>query len=364
MSTSSPVISETAKAPKIVVIGGGTGTSVVLSGLKSRDVSLTAIVTAFDSGGSSGQLREEFGHLSLGDLRQCLVALSDESEETEAFRLATQFRFSDESSLNGHNLGNLFLSALTVMHADIDLAVRMMSRMLRITGCVLPVSLEPADLCAELVDGSVLRGEATIDLRRFDPPAIRRVFLDRDVQANERALAAIRDADAIVLGPGDLYTSVIPNLLVSGVAEAIRQSPATTIYVCNLMTKHGETDGFGHADFVREISRYVGGVPVDAVLINSRPIPADIEAIYAAEKSVQVRPDEQSVENNGRDMSEWSRSREFAPLSEVSVPPDGGRPLVRHDPDLLADAVLRLLRSAKAVPELALTDWETARAAD
>jgi uncharacterized cofD-like protein len=356
MSTTSLNIS---KKPKIVVIGGGTGTSVVLSGLKSRDVDLTAIVTAFDSGGSSGRLRDEFGHLSLGDLRQCLVALSEESEETEAFRTASQYRFSDQSSLNGHNLGNLFLSALTVMHADIELALKMMSSMLRITGSVVPVSLDPADLCAELVDGSVLRGEATIDLRRFDPPPIRRVFLDRDVQPNELAIKAISEADAIVLGPGDLYTSVIPNLLVNGVSDAIRESSAKTIYVCNLMTKHGETDGFNPPNFVSEISRYLGNHPIDTVLVNSEPISAEIEAVYARVKAVQVNPSAESGE-----LASWSLDQRYAPLGEVLIPPDEDELRLRHDPALLADEIMRLTVVSNEDRGFGTTDWGLARSAD
>lgn len=350
----------TTKTPNIVVIGGGTGTSVVLSGLKNRDVNLTAIVTAFDSGGSSGRLREEFGHLSLGDLRQCLVALSEESAETEAFRLATQYRFGDESSLNGHNLGNLFLSALTVMHDDIEQAVQMMSRMLRISGEVVPVSLQPADLCAELVDGSVLRGEATIDLRRFDPPAIRRVFLDGNVQANERALDAIRDADAIILGPGDLYTSIIPNLLVNGVADAICESTAEIVYVCNVMTKHGETDGFAPTDFVREISTYLGGRPVDTVLINSQVIPVEVESVYATVNAVQVNPSEDSAPT----MMEWSKTQVYAPLIEILIPESEEELRVRHNPDLLADVVLELFHSVEDNAEYTLSGRELAIAAD
>ena len=285
--------------------------------------------------------------------------MSDQSEETEAFRLATQFRFSKESSLNGHNLGNLFLSALTVMHADIEQAVQMMSRMLRISGCVLPVSLEPADLCAELVDGSVLRGEATIDLRRFDPPAIRRVYLDRDVQPNERALEAIRNADVIVLGPGDLYTSIIPNLLVSGVADAIRKSSAETVYVCNLMTKHGETDEFEPADFVREISTYLGGECIDTVLVNSEPVPAEVESVYATVKAVQVT----TSEDYAPTMSQWSHRQVYAPLSEVLVPDSEEELRVRHSPDRLADAILSLIQSVNTSAQYTLTGWETSDAA-
>lgn len=325
--------------PKIVVIGGGTGSSVALKGLRKHDVDLTAIVTAFDSGGSSGRLRDEFGHLSLGDIRQCLIALAEVSPETEAFRLATQYRFTDESSLNGHNLGNLFLSALTLMHSDIEIAVEMMSRMLRISGQVVPVALHQADLCAELIDGSVLRGESTIDLRRYDPPSIKRVYLDRDVEPNGRAIKAIRNADAIILGPGDLYTSIVPNLLVSGVVDAINESSAKTISVCNLMTKHGETDGFTPVDFLREISSYLGGRPVDVALINNAPIPLEVQQVYSSVKAEPVS----LVEGTAAQLAEWSLKQVCAPLTEVLIPVGEDELRVRHDPDRLASSILGLI---------------------
>ncbi len=327
--------------PKIVVIGGGAGSSVVLNGLRRHNVDLTAIVTAFDSGGSSGRLREEFGHLSLGDVRQCLIALAEESPETEAFRVATQYRFTEESSLNGHNLGDLFLSALTVMHTDIELAVQMMSRMLRISGRVIPVTLERADLCARLVDGSILRGESTIDLsrRRYDPPPIDQVYLDPVVQPNRRAVEAVREADLIVLGPGDLYTSVIPNLLVNGMTDAIQESSAKTVFVCNVMTKHGETDGFTPVDFLREITAYLGSQQVDFALINSRAIPDEVRAVYSAQKAVPV----ELTDDLAQQLSAWANQQLCIPLAQVLVPAGEGAPRVRHDPERLAAAITSLV---------------------
>lgn len=299
-----------------------------LRGLKSQDADITAIVTAFDSGGSSGKLRDEFGYLPLGDLRQCLVALSDDAEDVDAIRSASEFRFSVESSLNGHNLGNLLLAALTAMHDDIETGITVMSRMLRVQGSVVPVALDHADLCAELEDGSVLRGESTIDLRRSDLPAIRRVFLDPAVSANPRALKAITDADAILLGPGDLFTSVIPNLLVDGIAEAIRASRAATVYICNLMTKHGETDDFTASDFVGQISRYLGAT-VDWAITNSRPIPLNTQKLYASERAAPVVVDDDAIAlHASRHMSVL--------LSQTGE-------VVRHDAHRLAEAVLSVI---------------------
>lgn len=314
------------KRSKIVVIGGGSGSSVLLRGLKQHPVDLTAIVTTFDSGGSSGILRDEFGYPPFGDLRKCLVALSDNGHKTKSLRTASEFRFSSDSSLNGHSLGNLLLAALTSLHNDVEGAIAEMSRMLNISGNVIPVALEHADLCAELDDGSHLRGESTIDLRIGDLPRIKNVFLDPVVDANPRALEAIEKADTIVFGPGDLYTSIVPNLLARHVPEAIARSSARKLYVCNLMTKRGETGDFTTADFASEIVRYLNGTELDAVLVNSRLVPADVQAKYAEEGAVPVEHDEFRL-------GQYTGSVLAAPLSI-------NEPKVRHDPERLAEAVL------------------------
>ena len=321
------------KNPKIVIIGGGSGSSVLLRGLKQYPVDLTAIVTTFDSGGSSGILREEFGYPPLGDLRQCLVALSDDGHATESLRTASEFRFSSDSSLNGHSLGNLLLAALTSLHNDVEGAIEQMSRMLNIRGKVIPVALKSADLCAELEDGSILRGESTIDLRSANLPRIKGVFLDPQVDANPRALEAIAQADTIVFGPGDLYTSIVPNLLVDQVPAAIARSGARKIYICNLMTKSGETGDFKASDFAREIVRYLKGQRLDSVLVNNRPVPLEVQAKYIAEGA-------SPVENDEEDVSKYTRT-------VLAMPFSINEPKVRHDPDRLAEAVLSamLIRS-------------------
>ena len=326
------------RRPKIVVIGGGSGSSVLLKGLKAHNAEISSIVTTFDSGGSSGVLREEFGYPPLGDLRQCLLALSDESDETALLRSASEFRFSKASSLNGHSLGNLLLAALMSPDNDIEAAVARMSRMLRIKGQVIPVALKQSDLCAELEDGSVLRGESTIDLRRSNTPAIRRVFLDPPVRANPRAIAAIKQADAIVMGPGDLYTSIIPNILVTGVGEAINTTTATTVYVCNLMTKLGETGGFKASDFVSEISHYLQGHRVDWTLVNSRPVPPEVQQLYAAEQATPVEIDEERL-------SHYTRKHMSVFLTQPGQK-------VRHDPERLAEAVLSAIDIRQGLEKL------------
>ncbi len=312
--------------PSIVVIGGGSGSSVVLRGLKHQGVKLTSIVTMFDSGGSSGLLREEFGYPPFGDLRQCLMALSDDSDLAATLLTALDFRFDKASSLNGHNVGNLLLAALTSARKNVQAAVDDVANILSLTGDVVPVSLQMADLCAELEDGSLLRGESTIDLRKNHLPPIKRLFLDPSVDANQRAIDAIMSADAVVMGPGDLYTSIIPNMLVDRVASAIKETRASKIYICNLMTKHGETDGFKASDFVSEIVRYTNYARLDWAIVNTREIPEHMRISYEAEVATPVEIDEPRL-------GDWADRVMAAPLSTY----DGK---VRHDAERLAEAVL------------------------
>ncbi len=319
--------------PKIVAIGGGTGTSTILEGLKAHTPNLTAIVTMFDSGGSTGLLRREYGLPPFGDLRRCLLALGEVSEETASIRAALEYRFAGSSSLNGHSVGNLFMAALTSLSDDLEQCVEQLSRILRVRGNVLPVTLGHADLCAELADGRILHGEADIDQRAAPLPRIERVFLDGQVQANPRALHAIRDADAIVIGPGDLYTSILPVFLVDGMAEALTASPATRIFVCNLMTKRGETDGFRASDFVREFERYAGGARLDWAIVNTAIPRESIQAAYDEEGATVVEPD---IERVG-----WSVNGVFSTsLATRDLP-------VRHDPGALAEAVIRIVRTGR-----------------
>ena len=251
----------------------------------------------FDSGGSTGILREEFGYPSLGDLRQCLVALSPENnEQVVALNSALDFRFDSESSLKGHSVGNLVLAALTTVYHGVQGALDELSRMMLLDGQVVPVTLDEAHLCARLVDGQVIRTESAIDLRGSNGPGISAVFLDSEVKANPRALQAIKSADAILLGPGDLYTSVIPNLLVKKVSDAIRDTESPVIYACNLMTKLGETAGYGVSAFVSEVVRYIGGRKLDYLLVNTAQFPEKVLEQYAAEDAAPVELDNGTAE--------------------------------------------------------------------
>lgn len=320
---------------KIVVIGGGSGTSAAIRGLKSHNTDLTAVVTMFDSGGSTGILRDEFGYPPFGDLRQCLAALSpDGDERTDALNQALGFRFDSDSSLNGHSVGNLVLAALTTAYGGLQPALDEISSILRVDGQVVPVTLSAAHLCARLLDGQVIRTESAIDLRGANAPGIDEVFLDKQVTANDRAINALNEADAILLGPGDLYTSVIPNLLVPGIAEAIRESNASVIYACNLMTKAGETDGFGASDFAREIVRYLDGRKLDYLLVNDSKFPTNVLNAYSQEHAEQV------VIVNGRALEFASEivESDFVHIDDLQV---------RHDSKKLADVVMASLESKK-----------------
>ena len=313
---------------KIVVIGGGNGSSVVLEGLKKQTSELTSVVTMFDSGGSSGLLQRDFGYPPLGDLRRCLLGLSEDGETTNALREAIGFRFRDDSSLNGHSLGNLMLAALTTIGDDLEQAVDEMGRLLRITGRVVPVSLERSELCAELDDGRILRGESNIDLRAEHSPGIGRVFLDPPVDANINAIEAILAADSVVLGPGDLYTSIIPNLLARGISQALRDTKATRIYVCNLMTKPGETDRFKASDFIREVNQYLEGPHLDWALVNNRPVSQAIRDVYHREGAYQVEANLELV-------------RRYVPGVLATWLENGDLPL-KHEPERVAEAVINI----------------------
>ena len=318
---------------KVVVIGGGSGTSAVLRGLKRYTSQVSAVVTMFDSGGSSGLLQEEFGYPPLGDLRQCLLGLSEGDEASRPLRELVDFRFNQESSLNGHSLGNLLLAALTTLGKDLEQAVDDLARMLRITGQVIPVSLERADLCAMLTDGQLLRGESTIDLRRQLHPRIERVFLDPTVPANRRGVEAVMDADVVALGPGDLYTSIIPNFLVAGMTEALATTRATRVYVCNLMTKLGETDGFTASGFVREMHRYLGDARLDWALVNVGGITGPIREAYRREEAYPVAAD---IDDIGREVP----GVYAADLGNDEIP-------LKHRSSRVAEAIINIAREGR-----------------
>jgi uncharacterized cofD-like protein len=257
---------------KVVGIGGGTGLPVLLSGLKELlergecDVEVTALVAVSDSGGSSGDLRRTLGIPALGDLRNCLIALGDLPPVLKA---VCQHRFEKLDGWAGHSVGNMVLSALYQMSGDFEGMVRLASDLFRLKGSVLPSTAEPVTLCAEFADGTTIRGESNIPLKRRP---IRRVWLEPEHPRPAcEVLKTLAAADVIVFGPGSLFTSIIPNLLVTGVAEAIHASRATKVYVCNLMTQYGETEGLGAADHLRILQSYLPPQTIDICVVNTRP---------------------------------------------------------------------------------------------
>ncbi len=314
----------------IVTIGGGTGTFVVLSGLRRLPgVSLSAIVTSADDGGSTGNLRDAYGFLPAGDARQALVALA---EDGNVLRDLFAYRF-EKSAVAGHNLGNLFLTALTDILGSDALALEEASRILRIDGTVIPATTEPGTLVATLADGTVVRNERSIDEREAGRPRITTLTLETAAPASQAAKAAIEMADLIIVGPGDLYTSSIAALLPEGMKEAIAGSKARLVYVTNLFTKAGQTEGYTVREHVAEIARYAGREP-DVILINQGGLTPEVLARYAEEGDYPPADDF---------LPSDARVRRLPLVSVYAVPAVPGDPLprslVRHDPAKLAAAI-------------------------
>jgi len=257
----------TKKIPNVVTIGGGTGTYTILSALKKYNVKLSAIVSMYDDGGSTGRLRDEYGVLPPGDIRRSLIALSSaDSKLRELF----DFRFKS-GQLKGHNFGNLFLTALEKMSGSFYDAVKTASSVLDVRGDVLPVTLDDVRLYAELENGKIISGEKNIDIPKHNPRLkIKKIFTKPKARVNKDALLAIQNADAIIIGPGDLYTSILPNFLVSGIASAVVKSKAKKIYTCNLMTKRGETNGYKVNNFIESVEKYLGSFSLDYILVNTK----------------------------------------------------------------------------------------------
>jgi uncharacterized cofD-like protein len=271
------------RRPNVVVIGGGTGCPAVLRALRPSRANLSAIVTTFDNGGSTGRLRAELGLPALGDLRRALGALATQAEPYASLAKLLEHRFPDQGALGGHALGNLLLAGLYQAKGGLEGALDEASRLLGVQGEVMPVSLDNAHLGARLADGTRLLGEEIIDHLPPGSPPIVEVFLEPHARANAKAVGALARADVIVLGPGDLYTSLLPNLLVTGVPEAVRASHATKVMVCNIANRPGQTDGFTLARYLQEVLRYLGAAwgaaSLDVALVNSGPLPHGHEAV-------------------------------------------------------------------------------------
>lgn len=315
----------------IVTIGGGTGQFTLLSGLKKYPVKLTAVVSMADDGGSTGVLRDELGVLPPGDIRQCLVALS---EADGIVRELFNYRF-DAGGMKGHNFGNIFLSALEKISGNFEEAVRVAGMVLATRGTVIPVTTQDARLMSGRGDLCVA-GQYAIETAELPKdPDLR---LEPEVYANPKAVEALEAADCIVIGPGNWYCSILPNLLVKGVPEAIRRSRAKVVVNCNLMTKKGHTDGFTVDDFVRGIERYVGDGRVDFVTCNSRVPEQELLDRYAAEGEFPVAPVQETAKGNLRYLPADLISRDI-PVLKAGDPIR--RTLIRHDPATLAALIVQ-----------------------
>lgn len=325
--------------PKIVCIGGGTGTFVALKGLKQYPAHLSAIVTMSDSGGSNQRIRDEFGLLPTSDIRQCLVALSDENGGAGLLRKLFMYRFEKGLGLRGMTFGNLFMAALADILGSQEKAIRATARVLRIQGTVIPVSLTNTNLYAEYENGHVANEEHLIDEPTHDGKLrIVNVYLKPKAVANPESLNAIKTADLIVLGPGDLYTSLLPNLLVEGVPKALRKSTARKAYIVNLMTKYGQTYNFSAQDHVAVVETYMGA-PLDYVVVNNADIPPKALGVYA---KYHERPVVNNLKTNGKTkiITADMVSRRFTVKSKSDTLI---RSLIRHDSDKLARVMMNIL---------------------
>lgn len=282
------------KNTSIVVIGGGTGLSTMLRGLKRYPYDITAIVTVADDGGSSGRLRDDYDIPPPGDIRNVIAALSDTEPLVEQM---FQYRFSQSNDLDGHSLGNLMLTALADITGDFSHAISEMSKVLKVHGKVIPAANKKVMLHAELLDGFIIRGESKIPNAHLP---IKRVFLEpEDVKPLPEAVKAIEKADFILIGPGSLYTSIIPNLLVKEIGESVLKSRAKKIYICNLMTQKGETIHYRATDHVQAIYQHMGQSCLDAILVNNFDLPSSIKENYKEENSEPVQFDVDRLEEMG-----------------------------------------------------------------
>ena len=327
------------KPIKIVTIGGGTGSFTLLSGLKKYPVEISAIVSMADDGGSTGRLRDELGVLPPGDVRQCLVALSEESEK---MRELFNYRF-EKGDLKGHSFGNLFLSALEKISGSFSRGVDEAIKILKVRGKVMPVTDDDVNLFIKLKSGKIIAGENQINHSyEIEKMGIEKIYLNPPARANRAAIKAITEADFIVIGPGNHYCSVIPNFLVEGISQAIKKSKAKVIYNCNLVNKQGHTENFDLDDYVFSINSFIGKDRVDFVVFNSKKPPKKLIEIYENKKELLVKFNLEKIRTrkykivntdvlSGKSVK-YSKSDAIANM----------RALIRHDSDKLAKALIMI----------------------
>ncbi len=311
--------------PRIVVIGGGTGLPVLLRGLKQYPVDITAIVTVADDGGSSGRLREDLHIPPPGDIRNVLAALSDVEPLVEEM---FQHRFKTSNELSGHSLGNLILAAMTSITGNFVHAIQEMSKVLNVRGKVLPAANQSVILHAEMEDGSIVSGESKIP---YSGKKIKKVFLTpKNIRPLPESIQAIRQADLIIIGPGSLYTSILPNLLVPRLGDEVCRSRAKKVYICNLMTQAGETHGYTASDHVRAIYDHLSCAFINTILVNNEEIPPDVKLRYNEELANPVNYDVERLTGLGLEVVH----------ADIAYQENGA---LRHDPKKVAKILYNLL---------------------
>lgn len=326
---------------KIVTIGGGTGSFVLLSGLKKYDIDLSAIVSMADDGGSTGILRDELGVLPPGDARQCLVALS---ESPQIMRDLLNYRF-EEGGLKGHNFGNLFLSALEKISGSFSEGLEEAMRILKAKGEVIPVTNNKADLRLKLKNGKILEGENVINHSYFKKEEVGKIYYNSPIKANLKALEKIISANLIIIGPGNLYCSILPNLIIKEISEAIKKSKAKVIYNCNLTNKKGQTEGFKANDYINAAEEYIGHGRINCVVINNKKPPQKLIAKYEKQegKDVLVEFDfARKGEGKYKIIQSDLSSRKGASCSKGDAL-CRFRSFIRHDSDRLAKAIMSII---------------------
>lgn len=321
---------------KITVLGGGTGSFVVLSGLKQLDLDLAAVVTMMDSGGSTGKLRDQLEVLPPGDVRQCLVALS---EAPEMWTKLFLYRF-EKGDLQGHNFGNIFLSALEKVSPNYHEVIDSVSKLMQIKGQVLPITYEKSHLCVEYENGVTIKGEGNIDEDNPERGRIQKAFLDPWVDANPRAYERIQQTDYLIVGPGDLYTSITPILLVDHIQQVTKTTSAKIIYIMNLMTKAGQTTDYTACNHLKDISRYLGREP-DIVILNNSKIPQEIVEWYDQHNETPVQDDLKICGYQGKIVKgDIINTQKFSKKSTDTLT----RSILRHDSEKLAKLLLKLIQ--------------------
>lgn len=325
---------------KIVTIGGGTGSFVLLSGLKNYPVHLSAIVSMADDGGSTGVLRDELGVLPPGDIRQCLVALSDSSEK---MRELMNYRF-ERGTLKGHNFGNLLLSALEKINKGFLKGLEEASQILNVKGEVIPVTDSDVNLYMELKNGKVLNGEHQINVNfEIEKRGIKKFYLNPKVKANKKAIQRIKEADMVIIGPGNLYCSILPNFLIGGISEAVRESKATVVFNCNLVNKKGHTEKFTLDDYVDVMNKYLGKERINFVTFNSLKPPKRLIKKYQRRREFLIPFIREARTKRSYKIILTPLLNTEAPKFSKADALAEHRAFIRHDPDKLAKTLMFLL---------------------